>query len=1554
MTERTITIRLVFDTSSGKAARETLRGVKEEALCAGQSVDKLGDEATESGRQMRTFGEFAGAVAGRIAALAAGVLSVGVAFKGLAAGLQAADNFRALDNRIKLVTDSAEEFETVQQRLIQISRDTFGSIEGTVQAYQRMAGAVDRLGISQDRLLSVSETVNKAVALSGATAQASESSLIQFGQALSNNFQASAQEINSLNEQVFALSDAIAAGITKVTGVETFRSDLKRLAEDGKLSSDLVIRALEAIGPQVNETFDNLDRTFSQIASRLKTNAQVIADEAFGPLLEVKIDFYSRVAQALEDPRIIVAARKFGATLVDIANEFEKNADTILKTIQGIGAGLAVAAAPAVFAGVVAGITSVSRALIALGAAAVANPLLWIPIAVAGIVTFRDEITRALTPFKSFSELAEEVGPIFRGAFEFAKDIAQGFLEVLEDAASVMAGILKDLPKLPGSIALTGPQRASEPFRADSAAGRRRLDAAADLGPIGQISEGAIAATEFVLGTLAERGREAAAATDAQVDGLKALAKQLQAVKDAGGDIRISDIAIASVSEFEAAIDKAGRSIDLTKEKLLNLNEGSGAVTLEFRGEFVNIPTLDDGKVLEAEEAIQRFRAGTLDAVATFESLNEAIEAARTGTINIGEIRFDEGFDKAILTAGELQDAIKDLGVDAKKVFDGIAKQGVFIFPQPLGREARESFTRPSFDPKSLIIRTEEEQKALEVLAEKAEKARREVEALFSREITKPFEDTSALLNAALISDEALEKAQERLEIEQTIAGVRKGYEDAGIRFSKELENSAREQLQAVKDMERAIERAGSVRQLRAQETFDDNLSRTRQAARDVQEDRLSRADFGDFLREQQAALTRALQEGTLSPELYAELMDKLIVETDVGNKINRDGFERVAGVIEALDIAGELAEAGSQIFDSLTEGILALRDADGVGEIAGAISGIGRGIGGAISQLSALLPALGPVGAAISAVGQIAGFVESAIGFFKAIFSKPSGFFARATLDFDTGTVFGRRQRDNSEQSNENAQGRDTFLDAVNDVVGAIQDITGALSSGELSVEVNSREGIIISGEGFGPRGGPANPQAFTDPDLALDAAVKLAVESLQGGNQALVEYAKAALQAGRDTQDLVDGLQALQGAFSLAIRPLSEIEKQLKSIDDVVNPVIADLQALGQSIAAIQDVAKQAARAVGTAFIDDIQQRILDQQNSVLGDYRRLLKEIEQRQKDATTLLARGAITPGEFESVQFLAALEATNFFKGLSPEDVAALGDFFGLLGDEIGQAAAALAKLELGIQDFVDNVFETIERLKQEAESIQDSVDRARDTRSDILREFSPATAGEQLRDLRGELFQILQSVQAPEADAEFIADQIDLASDLARQFVDLSAELFGPTAQFGQNRDFATSILQQIADAGQAEVNERLALIEAAEKEVAILQEIRDLIASPEPSLAFIQQVLDENRVTNTILRDLLAQYIAAANAVGIVLDPSVLQAQADQFLNSQGLAPTQQPSTADSGAVVDAILRANADLRADNQKMQAAINQLVDAVANGNIDQRELIDLQRVASGFR
>jgi tape measure domain-containing protein len=192
--------------------------------------------------------------AARLATRAFAGLSVAVGAKEF---IQLADRAKTLENRLKLVTKSTAELNAVQERLFGLSQDTRASFEGTVELFARMARATGELGISQGRLIGITRTINQAMIVSGATAQEAEAALIQLSQGLAAGA-LRGEELNSVMEQTPRLAQAIAAGMGVTIG------ELRKLGQEGKLTADTVIRALESQADAVNAEFSEMGVTVGQ------------------------------------------------------------------------------------------------------------------------------------------------------------------------------------------------------------------------------------------------------------------------------------------------------------------------------------------------------------------------------------------------------------------------------------------------------------------------------------------------------------------------------------------------------------------------------------------------------------------------------------------------------------------------------------------------------------------------------------------------------------------------------------------------------------------------------------------------------------------------------------------------------------------------------------------------------------------------------------------------------------------------------------------------------------------------------------------------------------------------------------------------------------------------------------------------------------------------------------------------------------------------------------------------------------------------------------------
>lgn len=180
------------------------------------------------------------------------------------AAISYADANTELINRLKLSTNGNNELAFATQSVFDISLRTNQSVAATSTVYQKFAQNAEKLKLSQGEVASITETVSKAVAMSGATAAQAEAGLIQFGQALSTGT-LKGQDLNSVIQQIPGVADAIAKGLGVTTG------ELKAMGAAGELSTQQVITALRKVRKQIDSDFDSRIKTVSGSLTNLET-----------------------------------------------------------------------------------------------------------------------------------------------------------------------------------------------------------------------------------------------------------------------------------------------------------------------------------------------------------------------------------------------------------------------------------------------------------------------------------------------------------------------------------------------------------------------------------------------------------------------------------------------------------------------------------------------------------------------------------------------------------------------------------------------------------------------------------------------------------------------------------------------------------------------------------------------------------------------------------------------------------------------------------------------------------------------------------------------------------------------------------------------------------------------------------------------------------------------------------------------------------------------------------------------------------------------------------
>ena len=199
--------------------------------------------------------------------------------------VQIADAWNMMSARLKLATIGHNEFATAQKALFDIAQRIGVPIQETTTLYGKLQQAVRMLGGEQKDALTITESISQALRLSGASATEAQSSLLQFGQALASGV-LRGEEFNSVVENSPRLAQALADGLNVPIG------RLRKLAEEGRLTADVVVNALLSQKDKLAAEYTQLPQTVSQAFQRLQN--------AFGQWV-AQVDASTRITKKLAD-----------------------------------------------------------------------------------------------------------------------------------------------------------------------------------------------------------------------------------------------------------------------------------------------------------------------------------------------------------------------------------------------------------------------------------------------------------------------------------------------------------------------------------------------------------------------------------------------------------------------------------------------------------------------------------------------------------------------------------------------------------------------------------------------------------------------------------------------------------------------------------------------------------------------------------------------------------------------------------------------------------------------------------------------------------------------------------------------------------------------------------------------------------------------------------------------------------------------------------------------------------------------------------------------------
>jgi tape measure domain-containing protein len=207
---------------------------------ASRDLDQFGKSADKASRDADKFGKNA---KGGFDNAASSILNfskvIGVAYTayaGFARFVDTADTFKKLSSQLKLATNGQEEYNKALSDVSRIANAAQTDIEAVSKLYARLSGSLAELGVNQQQIATVSETVALALKASGAQASEAASVMLQLSQAFGSGV-LRGDEFNSMAENSPILMRALAQSMGVTTGA------LRDMASEGQITRDVLLKA---------------------------------------------------------------------------------------------------------------------------------------------------------------------------------------------------------------------------------------------------------------------------------------------------------------------------------------------------------------------------------------------------------------------------------------------------------------------------------------------------------------------------------------------------------------------------------------------------------------------------------------------------------------------------------------------------------------------------------------------------------------------------------------------------------------------------------------------------------------------------------------------------------------------------------------------------------------------------------------------------------------------------------------------------------------------------------------------------------------------------------------------------------------------------------------------------------------------------------------------------------------------------------------------------------------------------------------------------------------
>ncbi|MGG2105553.1 tape measure protein [Lysinibacillus pakistanensis] len=266
----------MMDTSSIEIARRELARASEQFNRIESEVRNADNAQQGFNNHIRDGTSAANGLLGKVMGIAAAYLS----FQSVKGILSMADDITNTTARLGLMNDGLQTTAELSDKILASANRTYSSFDDTADMIAKLGILAGDAFTSNDEIIAFAEQLNKHFTISGTELQGVQSVMLQLTQAMAGGV-LRGEELNSVFENAPTLIQNI-ADYLKVT-----KGEIRELASDGKITADIVKRALFAAADETNARFEAMPNTFRDVWTAAMNNVSAKFGEFFNNLTGV-------------------------------------------------------------------------------------------------------------------------------------------------------------------------------------------------------------------------------------------------------------------------------------------------------------------------------------------------------------------------------------------------------------------------------------------------------------------------------------------------------------------------------------------------------------------------------------------------------------------------------------------------------------------------------------------------------------------------------------------------------------------------------------------------------------------------------------------------------------------------------------------------------------------------------------------------------------------------------------------------------------------------------------------------------------------------------------------------------------------------------------------------------------------------------------------------------------------------------------------------------------------------------------------------------------------